>query len=182
MPFLEILIWAIIFAVALFPVYNWIRGKLRNKKTLSAAIVVVIMILIFLLPGVFFAKSLYEGITFLKVYFESTDKIIPEAPASVTTWPVIGNIAFEKWNWLSNNMSEAAREYLPRIKEIGIKLVSAIASAGAAYLKFIIALIIAGIILGTLSLKSRSIWLGVAIHFSVAITMDICSLWQKGLL
>ena len=45
-----------------------------------------------------------------------------------------------------------------------------------------IAAIVAGIVLGTLSLKSRSIWLGVAIHYSVAITMDLCSLWQKGLL
>lgn len=45
-----------------------------------------------------------------------------------------------------------------------------------------LAAIIAGIVLGTLSLKNRSIWLGVAIHYSVAITMDLCSLWQKGLL
>lgn len=45
-----------------------------------------------------------------------------------------------------------------------------------------IAAIIAGIVLGTLSLKSRSIWLGVAIHYSVAITMDLCSMWQKGVL
>jgi membrane protease YdiL (CAAX protease family) len=40
--------------------------------------------------------------------------------------------------------------------------------------------IVAGIVLGTLSLKSRSIWLGVAIHYSVALTMDICAIWQKG--
>ena len=40
--------------------------------------------------------------------------------------------------------------------------------------------IFAGIILGALSLKSRSIWLGVAIHYSVAITMDFAALWQKG--
>jgi membrane protease YdiL (CAAX protease family) len=45
-----------------------------------------------------------------------------------------------------------------------------------------IAAIIAGIVLGTLSLKSRSIWLGVAIHYSVAITMDLCAMYQKGLL
>jgi membrane protease YdiL (CAAX protease family) len=45
-----------------------------------------------------------------------------------------------------------------------------------------IAAIIAGIVLGTLSLKSRSILLGIAIHYSVAITMDIAALWQKGLL
>jgi len=45
-----------------------------------------------------------------------------------------------------------------------------------------IAAIIAGIVLGTLSLKSKSIWLGVAIHYSVAITMDLCAMYQKGLL
>jgi len=45
-----------------------------------------------------------------------------------------------------------------------------------------IAAIIAGIVLGILSLKSRSIWLGVAIHYTVAITMDVCALYQKGLL
>jgi membrane protease YdiL (CAAX protease family) len=40
--------------------------------------------------------------------------------------------------------------------------------------------IFAGIILGALSLKSRSIWLGVAIHYSVALTMDLAALYQKG--
>lgn len=40
--------------------------------------------------------------------------------------------------------------------------------------------ILAGIALGALSLKSRSIWLGVAIHYSVAITMDLAALYQKG--
>lgn len=43
-----------------------------------------------------------------------------------------------------------------------------------------IAAIIAGIVLGTLSLKSRSIWLGVLIHYSVAVCMDISALWQRG--
>jgi len=45
-----------------------------------------------------------------------------------------------------------------------------------------IAAIVAGIVLGILSLKSKSIWLGVLIHYSVAITMDICSLYHKGIL
>lgn len=42
--------------------------------------------------------------------------------------------------------------------------------------------VIAGIVLGSLSLKARSIWLGVAIHASVALSMDFAALWQKGLL
>jgi uncharacterized protein len=41
-----------------------------------------------------------------------------------------------------------------------------------------IAAIAAGIMLGILSLKSRSIILGIAIHYSVAISMDLFALWQ----
>jgi membrane protease YdiL (CAAX protease family) len=42
--------------------------------------------------------------------------------------------------------------------------------------------IIAGIALGSLSLRTRSIWLGVCIHVTVALCMDLASLWRQGLL
>lgn len=40
----------------------------------------------------------------------------------------------------------------------------------------------AGLALGALSLRTRSIWLGAAVHLSVAATMDIASLFQAGVL
>ncbi len=39
-----------------------------------------------------------------------------------------------------------------------------------------LAAIVGGIVIGTLSLKTRSIWLGAALHISIAITMDLCAL------
>ncbi|GAB4136408.1 MAG: hypothetical protein Fur0041_10920 [Bacteroidia bacterium] len=42
--------------------------------------------------------------------------------------------------------------------------------------------IVAGVILGAMSFQTRSVIMGVMIHYSVAITMDMFSLWQKGLL
>jgi uncharacterized protein len=45
-----------------------------------------------------------------------------------------------------------------------------------------LAAILAGIVLGTLALKTRSIWCGVLIHVSVAVTMDLAALWQRGAL
>lgn len=38
----------------------------------------------------------------------------------------------------------------------------------------------AGLILGTLSMRTRSIWGGVGIHVAVAVSMDTLALWQKG--
>ena len=40
--------------------------------------------------------------------------------------------------------------------------------------------IAAGLLLGTLVLRYRSIWAGVVVHVSVAVSMDVLSLWQKG--
>ncbi|MDJ0867495.1 MAG: CPBP family intramembrane metalloprotease [Myxococcota bacterium] len=45
-----------------------------------------------------------------------------------------------------------------------------------------LAAIVAGLVLGSLSLKNRTIWLGVAIHATVALSMDLASLWRRGLL
>jgi membrane protease YdiL (CAAX protease family) len=42
--------------------------------------------------------------------------------------------------------------------------------------------IVAGIVLGFMSLKTRSIWLGAAIHITVAVSMDFLSLWRRGLI
>ena len=42
------------------------------------------------------------------------------------------------------------------------------------------AAIFAGIILGFMSLKTRSIWMGAALHVTVALTMDTCALWRAG--
>ena len=42
------------------------------------------------------------------------------------------------------------------------------------------AAIAAGIILGFMSLRTRSIWMGAILHISVALTMDLCSLWRIG--
>lgn len=40
--------------------------------------------------------------------------------------------------------------------------------------------IIAGLVLGLLALRTRSIWGGATIHVAVAFSMDMAALWQKG--
>ncbi len=42
--------------------------------------------------------------------------------------------------------------------------------------------VVAGAVLGVLSLRKESIWLGAVLHIGVALTMDIAALWQRALL
>jgi membrane protease YdiL (CAAX protease family) len=43
-----------------------------------------------------------------------------------------------------------------------------------------LAAIVGGIVLGSLALKTRSIWWGAALHISIAFTMDVCALTHAG--
>lgn len=146
-PFIDILVWSVIFGVSLYPMYNWLSKKLGGRKKISAVLIVTIMILVLTLPGLLFAKSLFEGVAFLKTYYETAENIIPEASEKVSSWPLIGPAVFEKWNWISQHLGEALKEYSPQIKQVMTGLISSVASAGAAFLKLIISMIVAGALL-----------------------------------
>ena len=40
--------------------------------------------------------------------------------------------------------------------------------------------IVAGFVLGYLALRHRSFFLGALLHWSIALTMDLAVLWQRG--
>ena len=146
-PFVDILLWSVIFAVALYPMYSWLSVKIGNRKKLSAAIIVTLMIIVMALPGLLFAKSLFEGVSFIKNQYDSATLVIPEASEKVSEWPVVGPFIYEKWNWISMHASEALKEYSPQIKKIVVGLFTSVASAGAGFLKLIISIIIASFLL-----------------------------------
>jgi predicted PurR-regulated permease PerM len=131
-PFTDILVWSVIFAVATYPMYGWLAQKLGGRKKLSASLVVILMLLIIIIPGLLFAKSMFEGVTFLKNQYER---------------PVIGPLLYEKWNWISHHAAEAFQQYTPQIKQLIGGLISSVASATGAFLKLIISMIIAGAML-----------------------------------
>src|SRR5690349_17634980 len=53
-PFIDLLLWTTIFAVALFPIQQKLKGWLNGRGTLAAVIVTVCLLLIFIVPGVIF--------------------------------------------------------------------------------------------------------------------------------
>lgn len=146
-PFVEIALWGIIFAVALYPVHRWVTRKCWNKKGLASVLIALLMILIFILPAYFFANSFYEGVMVIKSHFDGPGPLLPPAPVQILDWPLIGTSVYNEWNWVASHLSEAAQEHIPEIKAIGVKFISMVASAGAAYLKLFVAIIIASVIL-----------------------------------
>lgn len=146
-PFMDILLWSVIFAVALYPMFKWLYGRFGGRKKLASIVIVAGMLLVLILPGLLFTKSLFEGVAYLREKYETAGNIIPEASEKVASWPVVGPFVYEKWNSISHNASEVFKQYAPQIKQLLIGLFSSLASAGGALLKLIISIIVSGFLL-----------------------------------
>jgi predicted PurR-regulated permease PerM len=72
---------------------------------------------------------------------------VPPPPENVRSWPVVGETLHTFWKLASNNLAAALSTITPQLKKYGIPLISTAAGVGVGILKFVISIIIAGVLL-----------------------------------
>jgi predicted PurR-regulated permease PerM len=142
-PFLTIIIWSVILAVALYPVFDWLAHRLRYRP-LAAALVTIVILAIIFGPASKLGYSLVD-FTHTKIEdFRAGRPIIPMPPPSLQNWPVIGQPLYEYWNGASTNFIETMKDWAPELRPYAIPLLTIAGQVSLGLLKFIIATIIAG--------------------------------------
>ena len=141
-PFMPIVIWAILLAVALYPVYAWLAR--RMPRGLAAALVTVALLAIILGPVSLLAASLTESVHRIASGLQSGTLRVPPPPARLDDWPVVGKPIEDAWDLASTNLDAALAKYGPGIIPSGGALLARVAALGADLLKFVLSMVIAG--------------------------------------
>jgi len=146
-PFLGMLIWGLIIAIILFPVYFRLRGLLGKRNKLSSIILTIVALSILTLPSIWLVNQLVEGVKILAGNIQAGDLNIPVPSESVVDWPIIGEWLYDHWLQLSENKEESLRGFMPQILAWGEKTLGTLANTGLGVLQFAASIIIAGIFL-----------------------------------
>jgi predicted PurR-regulated permease PerM len=150
-PFVIPVAWGIIIAVAVHPAYVWLERALGGRTRLAAAIFSGVAVLLIIVPAVVGAGSLLGSGQELAGQLREEAIEIPPPPDSVADWPVVGEPIHSFWSLASVNLGEAARQVAPQLQALGAWLLAAGAGTGLALVQFVIALIIAGVLLASAS-------------------------------
>jgi predicted PurR-regulated permease PerM len=150
-PFVLIVIWAGIVAVALHPIFERLSGWLGGSRKLSATLLVLILIAILVVPAVLLTESLLGGAQALA---DAGELQIPPPPETVAGWPLVGPKIYDLWGQAANNLPAMLNEFTPQVKAVGAWLLETVTGTGVGLLQFIASFIIAGILL-TASQKGR---------------------------
>ena len=88
-PFVTILLWSGILTVALYPVFNWL-ARLIGSKTLAAAMITVLSLMIVLGPVTWLGFAMIGGIELLVKGIDTGQLTMPMPPDAVKSWPLMG--------------------------------------------------------------------------------------------
>lgn len=142
-PFIPILAWSVILAVALYPAYSWLADYLGDRRILAAAFITIASFVIVIGPALWLGAGLAKGLNAVSEQLESGAVMIPPPTQSVKEWPVIGERIYDLWGLASANLKSAVGEILPAKALAGAAL-GAASELGAGALKFFAALALAG--------------------------------------
>jgi predicted PurR-regulated permease PerM len=146
-PFIIIVAWGLILAVAMFPLYEFLKKVFKGKKKLASIVVTLVLLSVIFTPAAFITKSMVTNIGIAKEMIQSDAAIIPPPDASVKEWPVIGKSTYAFWYEASTQLDKLIVDLGPQLKTIGLWLLDNISSAGFGFLQFILSIIISGIML-----------------------------------
>jgi len=88
-PFIPILAWAVVLAVALYPLYDWLSVHLGHRPRIAAFAITMVMLAVLLGPAAWLGLGLVEGLRSISEHLSSGEVRIPAPPESVGGWPPI---------------------------------------------------------------------------------------------
>ncbi len=141
-PFLSIIVWSIIFAVALYPVFDWLAGRLRGYRRVAAAAITIFSLILIFGPVTWLGVSLGDNLRTLYARLADGSLTIPPPYESVQTWPVVGGEVYQIWYLASTNLKELLGEWVEQLKSIGSSVLALAATAGLDMVKFIIGIFV----------------------------------------
>jgi len=146
-PFVLILIWAVVIAIAIFPVYSFLSKIFRGKKIIAVLILISLMLSIIMVPSGLIVYSLYDGVNHFQELFNTGEHLIPPPGGTTANWPIITKPIVDIWQMASDNLQDVVLKYSDQIKEYGAIILIAFASVSKGIVSFIISIIIAGVLL-----------------------------------
>jgi predicted PurR-regulated permease PerM len=146
-PFISPVVWGMIIAIAVYPLYKGLKKRLKGRGKLAATIITVIFLLILIIPTWMLGESVVEGISHLREIYQSDQLVIPPPGDRVKSWPVFTKPIVDLWQLASENLEAAMIKFTPQIKAAAAGAISLLASVGIGVIQFIASIILAGIFL-----------------------------------
>jgi len=146
-PFITPIVWGIIIAITVYPLFIKLSAKLGHRNKISSLILTLLLLATILLPVILLSGSLIDGARFLKTAIQEGGSIIPPPGDRVASWPAFTKPLIDAWQMASDNLQSMVITYKEQVTAAAAVVLGAIAKTSIGVLQFVLSIIIAGVLL-----------------------------------
>ena len=146
-PFIGVVSWAAIIAVAIFPIHGKLSRALGDREKWSSVIIVLIGLSILLIPTWSLTGSSIDSAQKLATSLEEGTLKISPPDDKVAEWPLIGKRVHTVWSEAATNLETTLTKHKNQVKAFSSWLLKAVAGTAKGILGFAFSIIIAGVLL-----------------------------------
>jgi predicted PurR-regulated permease PerM len=153
-PFAIPIAWGVIIAVGTYPAFLKLARQLGDNRKLAAIFIAILGLVVLLIPAFLLGGTLIDSAHGLAEGLQEGTIAIPPPSEAVKSWPMVGEKLHSFWSQASSNLAVTLGKFAPQLRAIGSWLLSTAAGAGWGLLQFVIAIVIAGVLLANASAGS----------------------------
>jgi predicted PurR-regulated permease PerM len=143
-PFVPILAWSAVLAVALYPAFDWLSSHLGCRPRLAATVITALCLAIIIGPVAWLGVGLIDNLVEISELLGNGRLVVPSPPAGLGDWPIVGQPLYQLWSTASTNLEAAFRQFAPYLKPVAGYLLAFAGGLGIGALKFLLSVILAG--------------------------------------
>jgi predicted PurR-regulated permease PerM len=155
-PFLTLMVWALILAVAIYPLHRRLARRLGDRQGLAATLIVLLAAVVIVAPTAALMSHFGDSVRDLVHGARNNTLQIPPPRAGVETWPIVGKKLHAAWSQAHTDLPAVVANLQPKIGDLTRSALGMVASIAGGVLLFLAAFIIAGIIMAFGEAGARS--------------------------
>ncbi|MCM2678092.1 AI-2E family transporter [Echinimonas agarilytica] len=156
-PFISLIVWGAIIAVAVYPLFIKFKAKLNGNNKLSSILFTIIALAVLITPSFMLANSAVDAAKNINEQADKGTLVIPPPEDNVKEWPVIGEQVYVIWKDASINLESALVRHKDVIEPIKQKMIDTATGAGVSILMFLVSIIISGVFLANAKACTQSV-------------------------
>lgn len=145
-PFMAIVVWGVIIAVALSPLIDSLEKHFGHRKKIIIGITIAIIAAL-VIPTYSLSGKMIESSQTIIHAMQEGNITIPPPTEEVKEWPLIGEKSYAFWDSASKNLKAALEPFSDEIKKLAGSIFSAVGSGLGTIFMFVGSMIIAAVFL-----------------------------------
>ena len=146
-PFVTLVIWAVIIAVAVYPAFTKLATMLGGRKKLAASLLVLLGLLVLVVPAWLMTDSSINATQSVAANLQGGEVSIPPPADKVASWPLIGKQLHALWSQAANDLESLVNQFRPQLISVGETVIKAVGGVVLGVVQFVASIFIAGVLL-----------------------------------